>query len=246
MSNVKPTVVLVAGSKGGVGKSLVSMAVIDWLHCAKRKSVLLIESDNSNTDVHKAYGAELDSEPSTLNLDLREGWLDLADRCDEHPDAHVVINTGARNLDTMLAYSGPVMTGIATQLKRHVVVLWVIDDQRDSVELLRRYFDEMSTAQPDQRRLHVICNEGQEEDRSFEYYHSTRTAKLVAAASGRTVVIPMLAKRATVQLYTKRKPIRVVAEGNLEDPVPFGTRIEMSEWRNLVWARLETLGLDEG
>ena len=244
--NSGKSMIVVGGSKGGVGKSLVTMTIVDWLHQAKEKSVLLIDSDDNNPDVYKAYSAELDPEPSTLNLDLREGWLALADRCVEHPDAHVVINTGARNLDTMLLYSGPVMTGIATELKRHVVVLWVIDDQRDSVELLRRYIDETSTAEPDQTRLHVICNEGQEEGRSFEYYHSKKTAELVADASGRTVVIPTLAKRATTLLYTERKPIRVVAEGDPEDPVPFGTRIEMSRWRKLVWACLETLGLDEG
>ena len=114
------------------------------------------------------------------------------------------------------------------------------------MELLRRYIDEMSTAGPDQTRLHVICNEGQEEGRSFAFYEGTTAAKLVADAGGRTVVIPTLAKRATTLLYTERKPVRIVADGHPEDPIPFGTRIEMSRWRKLVWACLETLGLDEG
>ena len=104
----------------------------------------------------------------------------------------------------------------------------------------------MSEAEPDSKQLHVVCNEGQEEGRSFEKYHSWDTSKLVTDAGGKTVVIPTLAKRATTLLYTERKPIRVVAEGDPEDPVPFGTRIEMSRWRKLVWACLETLGLDEG
>ena len=245
MSDVHKSMIVVGGSKGGVGKSLVCMGVVDWLHCAKGEHVLLIDGDDTNTDVYKAYGTELEPEPSTVNLDVREGWLDLADRCAKHPDAHVVINTGARNLKTMVRYSGPAMTGVATELERHVAVLWVIDDQRDSVELLRRYIDEMPKAVHDATRLHVVCNEGQEEGRSFEFYETRKTAQTVAEAKGKTIVIPTLAKRATTLLYTERKAIRMVAEGDLQNPVAFGTRVEMTRWRKLVWEELESLRLTE-
>ena len=45
---------LIGGSKGGVGKTLVTMAVVDYLE-AQQAAVLLIESDTSNPDVWKAY-----------------------------------------------------------------------------------------------------------------------------------------------------------------------------------------------
>jgi len=38
---------LVGGSKGGVGKSMVTMALIDYLECSG-ESVVLIETDTSN------------------------------------------------------------------------------------------------------------------------------------------------------------------------------------------------------
>lgn len=44
---------LIGGSKGGVGKSLVTMAMIDYLK-DRGESALLIESDTSNLDVWKA------------------------------------------------------------------------------------------------------------------------------------------------------------------------------------------------
>lgn len=241
----RTSLTIIGGSKGGVGKSLVTMAVVDWLTRAKSKRVLLIDGDDSNPDVCKAYTRELDPEPGTISLDLREGWLALADRCAHHPDAHVVVNTGARSLDAMLRYSGPVTTGVTTELQREVTLLWVINAERDSVELLRRYVDAVSAVDTP-IRLHVVCNEGEEEGRSFAFYEGTTTAKLVADAGGKSVVMPTLAKRATTLLYTERKPIRVVAEGDPENSVPFGTRIEMSRWRTLVWACLETLRLDEG
>ena len=242
MSNGSKAMIVVGGSKGGVGKSLVSMAVVDWLHCAMRMGVLLVETDNSNSDVHKAYATELKPAPTTANLDVRDGWLTLADRCAEHPDAHVVINTGARNVETMLRYAGPIMTSVATELQRHIAVLWVIDEKRDCIELLRRYIDETPDAVRNASRLHVVCNEGKVERQSFQLYLQSETAKMV----DETIVFPNLAQRATTLLYDERRSIRVVAEGDAENPVPFGTRIEMSRWRNLVWERLEPLGLAEG
>ena len=50
-------VVFVGGNKGGVGKSLASMALIDyWLSQNPAKPVFLVETDTSNPDVAHAYG----------------------------------------------------------------------------------------------------------------------------------------------------------------------------------------------
>ena len=244
MSNASNTMILVGGSKGGVGKSLVTMAVVDWLCCAMNESTLLIDGDESNPDVYKAYENVLEPKPITINLDVREGWLSLADRCAGHPSAHVVINTGARNIDAMLRYSGSTMNGVATELQRSVVVLWVINAERDGVELLRRYVDAIRAAHTT-TQLHVVCNEGEEEGRSFNYYKGTETAKVVSDMGWRTIVIPTLAKRATTLLYTKRKTIRVVAGDDPNELMPFGTRLEMTRWRNVVRTSLESLRLTE-
>ena len=57
---------IVGGSKGGVGKSMVSMALVDYLRESKRK-VILVETDTSNPDVAKAYGPIMDVE--VIDLD---------------------------------------------------------------------------------------------------------------------------------------------------------------------------------
>ena len=57
---------LVGGSKGGVGKSMVTMATLDYL-LDRGESVLLIESDTSNPDTWKAYKDVTETE--LLNLD---------------------------------------------------------------------------------------------------------------------------------------------------------------------------------
>jgi hypothetical protein len=84
----------VGGDKGGVGKSMVSMALLDYL-LARSASTMLIESDTSNPDVCKAYKDSLPCE--LLDLDKVDGWIQLVNACHAHRDRVVVVNTAARN-----------------------------------------------------------------------------------------------------------------------------------------------------
>jgi cellulose biosynthesis protein BcsQ len=65
---------LIGGSKGGVGKSLVAMATVDYLQ-EQGEDVLLVESDTSNQDVLKNYRHCTETEP--IELDDADGWIHL-------------------------------------------------------------------------------------------------------------------------------------------------------------------------
>ena len=243
MPAAKP-IIVVGGSKGGVGKSLVAMVVVDWLAEGKQQPVVVLDGDNSNPDVAKVCKA-LDPEPRLLDLDVRDGWLNLSELCNDHADAHVVVNMGARSLRPLQAYSGSVLQDIHRHLGRATTMLWVIDDERDSVELLRSYLETVQEAGalPAWLRLHVVCNAGQDEHRSFALYEGTDTARQVAQAGGAALRVSMLAKRVTTLLYTGRLPIAAVASGAGADGVSFSARIEMERWRREAWAELEKAGL---
>ena len=53
--------ILVGGGKGGVGKSLFSMAVVDFLE-STREAPFLIETDTSVPDVFKTYRETIEGE----------------------------------------------------------------------------------------------------------------------------------------------------------------------------------------
>jgi len=91
MSN---TIFLIGGGKGGVGKSLMSMAILDFLH-ANGQQPFLIETDTSVPDVFKTYAEAVKGD--LVNLDEREGWIDLVNLVERNSESAVVINTGARN-----------------------------------------------------------------------------------------------------------------------------------------------------
>ena len=64
----------VGGSKGGVGKSMMTLATVDHL-LEQRANVLLVECDTSNPDVWKAYKEEVETE--LIDLDEADGWIHL-------------------------------------------------------------------------------------------------------------------------------------------------------------------------
>ena len=111
---------LIGGSKGGVGKSMVSMAILDYLQ-EQGESVLLIESDTSNSDVWKTYQDSVEAE--LVDLDDADGWIHLVNLCDSKPECIVVINTAARNNEGVSAY-GNTLNNTLTELKRDLVTLW--------------------------------------------------------------------------------------------------------------------------
>ena len=211
---------LVGGSKGGVGKSLVSMALVDHL-LESGESVLLVESDTSNPDVWKAYNDTVDAH--LLDLDEADGWIELVNLCDSAPKSVAVVNTAARNNRGVSAY-GETLNSTLVDLKRRLVTLWVINRQRDSLELLREYMAAIPNAE-----VHVVRNAYFGEEKKFELYNASNIKKAVEEHGGKSVTFPDLADRVSDDLYSKRLSI---AKASKE--LPLGNRAELSRWKNEV------------
>ncbi|MDD4913322.1 MAG: ArsA-related P-loop ATPase [Sideroxydans sp.] len=220
-------IVLIGGSKGGVGKSMVSMAIIDYLQ-EQGESVLLIESDTSNPDVWKGYGECVETQ--LLNLDEADGWIQLVNLCDSKPDSVVVINTAARNNQGVSAY-GATLNSTLAELKRDLVTLWVINRQRDSLELLKEYMD----AIPDSR-VHVVRNGYFGEEKKFELYNGSKIRTAVESRGGLSLNFPDLADRVSDDIYSKRLSIAKALK-----ELPIGNRAELARWKTEVKKVLETV-----
>lgn len=121
-NNIGNDIDLVSGAKGGVGKSLATMGLLDYLR--DRKPALL-ETDSANPDVGKSYCSEV-SKFAALDLSHDESWIDLANFI-EATDTSVVINAAAG-----LGSSDSVKNlgdGLA-ELQRDLRVWWVLNTQR--------------------------------------------------------------------------------------------------------------------
>ena len=216
---------IVGGEKGGVGKTMVCVGLTDTL-VSLQENVLLIESDTSNPDVYKMYMDEL--ETRLLDLDTADGWIDLVNICDEKKDHTVVINTAARNNKGVAAYS-QTLRNTLQELKRDLVTFWVINRQRDSVELLKEYLEEL----PD-TRLHVVRNGHYGEESKFELYNNSKLRDQVEDAGGLSLMFPDLADRVSDALHSQRLSIRTALK-----IMPIGNRAELLRWRGAMQKMFE-------
>lgn len=207
----------VGGSKGGVGKSLVAMAVLDHL-IERGDQVLLVDCDTSNPDVWKAYASHVTAE--CVDLDVADGWIHLVNACDTQREHTVVVNTAARSNHAVTRF-GAILTEALAELNRTLVTLWVINRQRDCLELLK----EFTSAVP-QAAVHVIRNGYFGEEKKFELYNSSRLRETIEGNGGKSLMFPDLADRVTDDLYSKRLAVSAAFQA-----LPLGNRAELSRWR---------------
>jgi len=221
MSN-NPNVYYVGGSKGGVGKSLFSFALVDYL-LNKDRNVLLVDTDTDNPDVFKAHkDLDLPNLNCRLNsLDDADGWADLLDTVQSYPDHSVVINAAART-KTSTASHREIMKAALQDMQRTLIVFWVINRQRDSIELLYS-FQEVFADQI----IHVCRNLYFGEARRFDIYNESQLRPIIEN-KGMTLDFPAVGNRVADWLYSKRKSIRAAYP-----EMSFGTRAELQRWRNI-------------
>ena len=219
----------IAGGKGGVGKSIVSMLLIDFLTQFLKKKVLLIESDTSNPDVGKTFVNNEDVEVIFLPLDDADGWIELVNYSAES-EKDIVINSAARSIEAIEKFSGT-LTGSLEELHRNLTSFLVINRQRDSIELLKRYMDVVPG------ELHVVRNTFYGAPEKFELFNNSKT-KIEAEKRGATIDCPDLADRVADDLYSGRLSI---AKAALE--MPLGNRAELKRWRSLAWKMFDDIGI---
>ena len=219
----------VGGSKGGVGKSFVSMALADYLTQCKGRKIKLIESDTSNPDVGKTFKEDENTEVISFRLDEADGWIELVNICDGS-DSDIVVNSAARSNEAVANFGGT-LTGSLDELKMDIVTFWVINRQRDSIELLKKYMEAIPG------ELHVVRNTFYGDAAKFELFKNSKT-RTDAEARGITIDFPDLADRVADNIYSNRLTISKALATE-----PLGNRAELKRWRSVVWKAFEDIGV---
>jgi hypothetical protein len=210
----------IGGSKGGVGKSMMTVATLDYL-LEQGEKVLLVECDTSNPDVWKAYARHLEGE--LIDLDDADGWIRLVNACDADRNRVIVVNTAARNNAGVSQYGRTLETSLE-ELDAKLVTFWMINRQRDSLELLADFMDSMPKAD-----VHVVRNGYFGDEGKFELYNTSDVRKTVESRGGRSVTFPDLADRVADDIYSQRLTLSDAARS-----LPLGNRAELGRWRGQV------------
>jgi short-subunit dehydrogenase involved in D-alanine esterification of teichoic acids len=215
-----PHIYIVGGGKGGVGKSMLAMALID--HLAKLgKKIILIESDTANPDVWKSYKDRVNT--ALCDLDDAEGWMNFVALCDENRECTLVVNAAARNTAGVQKY-GDLLNSALEELQRKLTTFWVINRQRDTLEMLKMYTEKMSNS-----RVHVVRNLVFGKEHHFDLFNASKIKIAIESGGGKALNFPDLADRVADALYSERMSIE---KASLE--MPIGNRAELLRWRNEV------------
>ncbi|MEX3815268.1 protein mobD [Paraburkholderia sp. BR13439] len=218
MAMQNPAIYMVGGSKGGVGKGFVTLALVEYLRRTDVHTVL-VETDTSNPDLMKAVHDEI--ECASWDLDEAGGWIDFVNFCDKHRDATVIVNTAARSQAGVARYGGT-LAATLDDLARRLVVLWVINRQRDSLELLLEFGETFLRA-----LTHVVRIGYFGAPDKFMLYGESNLRKAIEA-QGWSLDFPELAERVADELRSQRLSIRKAAE-----TMHIGERAELLRWRAL-------------
>ncbi len=211
----------VGGSKGGVGKSMFSFALTDYL-IAQGNKVFLMDTDTANPDIYKAHHAHTNEnlECCLCNLDTADGWITLVNALEELPEHICVINAAARSNNGVQKH-GAILSEALAELQRDWIAFWIINRQRDSVELLRIFLQNF------QQKTVYVCRNlyfGAEDD--FELYNSSKACELIEKSTS-TMNFSNLADRVADKIYSERIPLWLAHQ-----QLPIGDRAELRRWQN--------------
>lgn len=196
-------VIYVGGDKGGTGKSLTAMLAVwyflSYYHKHGKRPEdrpILIETDGSNGDVYRAYENERDVDRIKVNADKIRGWEAIIDIVDSAGERPVVINSGARNTEAVAAF-GEMLEGL-----EGITVFWVINDQRDSVDLLGKFLSVIPSPAV------VVKNGLFGDDSDFEAFNKSGYAR----EGMKSVMLPEASKSLMDCMYSRGIPLHRISE----------------------------------
>jgi hypothetical protein len=219
----------VGGSKGGVGKSVVSIALVDYLNLSNLDP-LPIETDTANPDVSALY----EDQTVFADLDERDGWLEMLKHIEDNPDRIVVINSAARANTGLEKYGKDLLFDALREMDRPCQAFWVVNRTKDSVAMLSDFLKMTSGSIP----VHVVRNLYFGPSHKFELLNSSSTLEKASATGGKALDFPDLADR----VYEKMNVQRMNVEQALQPGVlSVGDMVELRRWRSEAHRCFETV-----
>ncbi len=209
----------IGGSKGGVGKSVVSIALMDYLSLSGFNP-MAIETDTANPDVAALY-----TESVFADLDERDGWLEMLKHIEDNLDRVIVVNSAARANTGLEKYGKDLLFDALREMGRPCEAFWVVNRTKDSVSMLADFLKMNANSIP----VHVVRNLYFGPSHKFELLNTSNTLEKAAATGGKALDFPDLADR----VYEKMNVQRMNVEQALQPGVlSVGDMVELRRWRS--------------
>jgi hypothetical protein len=225
-----------------VGKSIITTVLVQFLIdlYGGKKTIHLVETDESNPDVGRIYDGKIPVTP--LVLDEREtGWITLFELLEKSEDTIFVVNSAARSSQGIEANGEHFSLALQDQsVPYDLVTFWPINRQLDCVNLLMDYLRVIRYGP-----VFTIRNTYWGEPRDFLIYdnmiNKTKNKEMARARINGVLDFPSLNDLITLQFYSYGKTIPEVAVMLNA----FMRQIFLS-WKNRAYEMFESTGLFTG
>lgn len=226
---MKKTIFFVGGTKGGVGKSTISIFLIDYF-LENNQSIALCETDNGNPDVYKVYQQLLTADKkNTFDISQRDGWLDMFNFIGELPDdvTNILINTKGGNVETIeLMMKDETIKNLLNQddfMNFHII--WVVGDDKDGISVLLKFLENTEYTN---FKIDILLNNNFQQNNDI--IKNSKLQEKISKFGGNIFNFPKVSRSSfleQVRLY--RTPLSEIYK-----TLKFGDRIEMERYRKLV------------
>lgn len=209
----------VGGSKGGVGKSVVSIAVADLL-ISRGLNPVIVETDTANPDVGSMYNKFA----FFADLDDRDGWLRMIAHIEANADRPFLINSAARANTGLEKYGRDLFFDSLVALGRECTAFWVTNRTKDSVTMLADFLEMSAGVVP----VHAVRNMYFGSAQKFELLNTSKTLEAAIKTGGLVLDFPDLADRVYEKLNVQRWTVEHALEPEM---LSIGDKVELMRWR---------------
>ena len=245
--------ILVDGDKGGVGKSLVTRAIVDlYLNAqearigGKHYVLAVYDADRRNPDVCGRGGYTPDGclvRTKLAALDSEAGWIDFGNKLEPVIETSRSDDAEVRVIVSMPAQIGRVFDGsvalVNTLLRDlNTVPVWVLARTRESVAAL----EERIKAYPRQYTRGVAVRNLFFGDREQFAIWGKSELRQRLVADGRWVDVILPEMNDFVFERIGRTPLHVAADtGTQTGPLGWGEHMALTTWRHTAWDNLRAV-----
>ena len=211
------------GFKGGIGKSFMTAAVVDYLSTIN-DNIIVVDTDSTIPDVYKTFKDTYKT--YTCNLFTDEGWSALLSICNKHDECHIVVNCAAGSDETFIKNIHHVE--LASEiLERKIASIFMLNDEKDSMNKLSQFFN--ATHAFKNHHVAVVKNGYSGDDSVFGLYNTSKLKIEIESTGGISYYLPALTPHVRQKIKLERKSFADAAK-----ILSFGDRIFLDAWRKKV------------
>jgi hypothetical protein len=173
---------LVGGEKGGVGKSLVARILAQYF-IDHSIPFLGFDSDRSHGALLRFYAGYA----SPVLTDRYESLDAIVEAATEQPDRRVLVDLAAQTQESLTKWmDDSQLLALAPELGLHIRYWHVMDSGKDSVDLLKRLFDQY------EQRLHYVVVQNQLRGDDFDILQNSGQLERARTLNASVVTIRRL------------------------------------------------------